>query len=217
VELTFQQGFWMRLKNHLLARIKATQAEVDPLTSTHAEITSPNSTAELDRLYFKKECMYKHNVMRINYTTYDVRRGQDTINPNTEHRDVMLLSPEDAEEPCHQYAYARVIGIYHVNAIYAGPGVSDYRARRMEFLWVRWFVHTTDEPVQRGWVDQRLDCLKLLPVHHEKAFGFVDPANVLRGCHLIPRFVKGKQHVDGKGISLCAQDSKDWRQYLAGQ
>ena len=83
----------------------------------------------------------------------------------------------------------------------------------MEFLWVRWFSHTTDEPVQRVWAKRQLDCLKLLPVNDENAFGFIDPANVCRGAHLIPNFVKGRQHPDGKGISPCARDSKDWRQY----
>ena len=209
--LTFQQDFWLKLKKHLVGRIKAAQTASPP--------TSPESvsTAELDKLFFKKECMYRHNIMRINYTTYDVRRSQDVINPNTDHRDIVLLSAEDADSPHHQYAYARVLGIYHVNVIYVGSGVEDYSAQRMEFLWVRWFVNINDDPVQRSWFRRQLDCLKLLPVNHPQAFGFVDPVNVLRGSHVIPRFAESMQHADGRGISECAGDSKDWRQYCVGR
>jgi len=32
------------------------------------------------------------------------------------------------------------------------------------------------------------------------AFGFIDPKDVLRGCHIIPNFAKGKQQADGVGI-----------------
>src|SRR5277367_911382 len=97
-------------------------------------------SAELDRLFFKKECMYKHNVMKLNYTAYDVRRDQDVINPNTDHRDILLLSANYSDQSTHQYSYARVLGIYHVNIIYLGSGSSGYHTRRMEFLWVRRFV-----------------------------------------------------------------------------
>jgi hypothetical protein len=208
----------MKLKKHLLLRIKAAQADLDPSSSTGlGNVSETNSTTDLDRLFFKKDSMYKHNIMRLNYTTYDVRRAQDTINPNTDHRDIILLSAEDADTPNHQYTYARVLGIYHVNVIYIGSGVSNFRPQRMEFLWVRWFANTIDEPVQRSWVRRQLDCLQLLPVNHLDAFGFVDPANVLRGAHLMPRFAKGRQHTNGKGISECARDSQDWRQYYVGR
>ena len=34
----------------------------------------------------------------------------------------------------------------------------------------------------------------------EDAFGFVDPKDVLRGCHILPRFAAGKRHPDGCGM-----------------
>ena len=34
------------------------------------------------------------------------------------------------------YAHARVIGIYHVNVMYAGAMESRLHPHRMEFLWV---------------------------------------------------------------------------------
>jgi hypothetical protein len=207
--LTLAQDFWKKLKKHLLDRIKATHADLDAREGDPA--------AELEQLYFKKECMYKHNIMKINYTTYDVQRAQDTINPNTDHRDIMLLSAEDSDSSHHQFLYARVLGIYHVNVIYVGDGRSDYGAKRMEFLWVRWFVCMRDEPVQQSWSKRRLDSIRLVPIHHENAVGFVDPANVLRSAHLIPRFACGKRNPDDKGISECGQDSKDWNEYYAAR
>jgi hypothetical protein len=217
--IDFLQDFWMKLKRHLLSRIKATQTDLDPSSSIYTGNGLPgvDVKADLDKLFFKKDRMYKHNIMRINYTTYDVRRAQDTINPNTDHRDILLLSAEDNDAPIHQYAYARVLGIYHVNVVYAGSGATGYRAQRMEFLWVRWFANIADEPVQRSWVGRQLDCLEFLPVNQENAFGFVDPASVLRGGHLMPRFAAGRQHVGGKGISVCARDSEDWCQYYVGR
>ena len=44
----------------------------------------------------------------------------------------------------------------------------------------------------------------------EDAFGFVDPGDVLRGCHIIPAFQSGKVHSDGVALSRTAGDSQDW-------
>ncbi|KAF7967387.1 hypothetical protein HWV62_34433 [Athelia sp. TMB] len=48
---------------------------------------------------------------------------------------------------------------------------------------------------------------------NQDSFGFLDPADVLRGCHIIPVFAKGKHHSSGKGMSFCAKDSNDWNKY----
>src|SRR5262245_58580215 len=95
--------------------------------------------------------MYQHQVMRVNYTTYDVRREEDVINPNTDHCNIMLLSADNVGSPTHRYIYARVLGIYHVNVIYVGSGNGVYQEQRMEFLWVRWYSHISGESVQKGW------------------------------------------------------------------
>jgi hypothetical protein len=207
------QDFWTKLKRHILSRFQTQQVKIGHLSGIYVEPVS----LELDRLFFKKDCMYRHNTMRINYTTYDVRRDQDVINPNTDHCDVMLLSETEGTVRRHQYTYARVLGIYHVNAFYLGPGIPDNQPRRIEFLWVRRFENMDDRPVQDCWDLQRLDVLQFLPVTHEHAFGFVDPADVLRGCHVIPRFAKGLRHVGSRGLSRYAQDSKDWCQYFLGR
>ena len=176
-----------------------------------------NEALELAGIHFKAERMYSHNIMRINYTTYDVRRAQDSINPRTNHRDIMLLSHREGDSSHHEYEYARVIGIYHVNVIYTGPGMLDYRARRVDFLWVRWYENLNDVPAQQGWKNAQLDRLQFPPLSDDDAFSFVDPAQVLRGCHIIPSFLAGPRHIATVGISLCAGNSQDWREYAVNR
>jgi hypothetical protein len=162
--------------------------------------------------------MYRHNIARFNYTTYDVRRSQDNINPNTSHRDIILLADNDSDdgndssETGHRFLYARVLGIYHVNAIFTGTAATrDYSPKKLHFLWVRWFSYNEEKPL--AWQDCRLDPLHFPPVESDDAFGFVDPSDVLRGCHIIQAFANGKVHLDGRGISPCATDMHDWRKY----
>ncbi|KAF5364839.1 hypothetical protein D9757_011283 [Collybiopsis confluens] len=63
-----------------------------------------------------------------------IRRCQDSINPRT-HSDVMVLSPNDVDDD-EPYLYARVIGIYHVEAgLRNDPQNSS--SKRIDFLWVR--------------------------------------------------------------------------------
>jgi hypothetical protein len=222
----FWQDFLPKLKRHILPRIKTVleaemRARDAPISSSGSQTYSPQagSATELDGIHFKGDRMYQHNILRLNYTTYDIRRAQDTINPNTDHNNVMLLSSEseDPGSPRHQYVYARVLGIFHVNAIYTGPGMLDYNARRMEFLWVRWFANVDDEPVQNGWARAQLDRLEFPPMTDEGSFGFVDPAHILRGSHLIQAFSLGMRNENGVGISECARDVKDWRQYCVNR
>jgi hypothetical protein len=192
------------------------------LENERSEGTSPGAefNIDLDLIFFKNDLIYRHNVMRINYTTYDVRRAQDSINPHTDHKDIMLLAIGPA---CHQYQYARVLGIYHANVIYSGQGrlgKRDCRAQKMEFLWVRWFEMAGDDrEVQQGWRDGRLDALTFRRVTDKGAFGFVDPGDILRACHLIPKFVLGKSRIgdDSKPRSESAQDHRDWRAYYANR
>jgi hypothetical protein len=160
--------------------------------------------------------MFRHNIMRINYTTYDIRRSQDNINPNTDHHNIVLLASDATSQ--HQFLYARVLGIYHLNVMYTGPGMIDYSTRRMEVLWVRWYETMDNIPVEAGWSSRQLDRVQFPPLDEDRSFGFIDPANVLRGCHLIPVFALGPRHTAaGLGISECAQNGKDWTAYYVNR
>jgi hypothetical protein len=122
----------------------------------------------------------------------------------------MVLNPTSSPSE-HPFGYARVLGIYHANVVYIGrDDVIDYQPRRLEFLWVRWYqVHG---PLG-GWATGLLDRVHFPPMSHEESFSFLDPADVLRGCHIVPAFSQGKVHADGMGMSHLAMDSKDWKSY----
>lgn len=177
---------------------------------------------QTEPIYFKGERMYSHKTVQFNYTTYDIRRAQDTVNPGTSHCNVLLLSEEmshtaevlpttTSNGKSHPFLYARVIGIFHANVIYTGLGMVDYTPKRMDFLWVRWYKYKGMDN------SDRLDQLAFPPIDSKGAFGFVDPADVLRCCHIIPRFSLGKRHPSGTGFSKLARDSQDWLEYNVGR
>lgn len=211
-----EQDFLPKLKKHLLPRLKGLLT-ASTVTDTGlrslpgaSELLFPN-LPDMDQILFKHDRLYCHNIMRINYTTYDIRRAQDTVNPTTSRRDVMVLSgnQDASDEPHHPFMYARVLGIYHVNALYVGPGRVDFNTRRLEFLWVRWY--DVDNP--GSWDSCSLDCISLRPLEHPDAFGFLDPELILRGSHIIGCLAKGPRFPSGHGLSICARDSQDWKSY----
>jgi hypothetical protein len=164
---------------------------------------------------FKHDRMFKHNIMRVNYTAYDVRRCEDVIHTGSaKPANIMVLQPNTASLPCdnHPFWYAQVLGIYHVNVIYIGEGNMDYSPERIEFLWVWWYELIDD--CRSG---QQLDRVRFPPLALEDSFGFLDPGDVLRACHIIPGLRGGKVHQDGIGLSHCARDCDDWTFYLVNR
>ena len=132
--------------------------------------------------------IYSAKVLRVNYTTYDVRRDQDSMNPRT-HSDVMVLSREGGPN-AHPYWYARVLGVFHVRLLHTGAAATNRSVQRMEFLWVRWFG--TVDGHQYGFKAARLPKVGFIDESDPSAFGFLDPTLVVRGCHLIPAFFDGR-------------------------
>lgn len=209
-----------KLRSHILPRIKEiiskdaiSDPDAQPLEAGLSTRVFENNTQEHDSVLFKDDRMYSHHLARFNYTTYDIRRAQDVINPGTSHRDIMLLANtgETGTQVGTDFLYARVLGVYHVNVVYTGDGMPDYNARKVYFLWVRWFEYDDNGSV--SWDDFDLDSIRFPPMANEDAFGFVDPRDVLRACHVIPAFAKGKLHSDGVGLSRCACDAEDWACY----
>jgi hypothetical protein len=135
---------------------------------------------------------YQHKVLQINYTTYNVRRSQDSLNPCT-HSDIMLLSQDHS----HPYWHTRIVGIFHAMVVKTGPKLKSREPKKMEFLFVRWFG--LGEEIG-GWKAKKLHQIGL--VDGDAAFGFVDPADVIRAIHLIPRFAQGRTKKDMLGPSI---------------
>jgi hypothetical protein len=196
------QGFVPQLIDHLLARL---------LGIDHAGVEHEFTEEERMTLTIDNNRLYRHQVLRINYTTYDNRRAQDTINPRTR-PDIMTLSGENEEgEHVHPYWYARVLGVYHVHVLRTGKLSKSSQLQTMEFLHVRWFGHHIKH--RSGWKTRHLHRVSFLA---SEPCGFVDPAHVIRAAHLIPAFAfRGTK--DLLGPSKIARreidGDEDWRFY----
>lgn len=184
------QDFVVKLKKHLLRRILNVDEE--------KEI----SVDDLVQISFRAHRLYTHKTMRINYTTYDLQRDQDTVNPRR-NRYVMVLSQDDE----HPFLYAEVISILHANVGHPDlPGGLE----RMEFLYVRWLDL---DPSHLGGIEtKRLHRVKYLDHNDSNAFGFLDPQLVVRAMHLIPAFHHGrtKSYLPRSLIRPPEQNDEDW-------
>ncbi|GJE92524.1 hypothetical protein PsYK624_086780 [Phanerochaete sordida] len=199
-------SFMPLLKDHLISRLIGREYEGDETAYT---------AEERSKLYIRGDRLYRHKVMRINYTTYDMRRDQDSINPRT-HPDIMVISQEDEgdgqrSKARHPYWYARVIGIFHADVKYMGPGSQSRDWERLEFLWIRWFG--LDFTAPGGFRKRRLHRVGFVDADDGGAFGFLDPKVVLRAAHLIPAFAHGRRD-DLLGPSLARQDDEDDEDYV---
>ncbi|KAG1812534.1 uncharacterized protein BJ212DRAFT_1276699 [Suillus subaureus] len=194
------KNFLVKLKDHLLEQIA---------------VPGVGEENDTNKVIIKDNRMYCHNIARFNYTNYDVRRAQDVINPRTSHCNVMVLcAANDVGHQGHKFVYGNMLGVYHVNVIYIGSGMVNYTPLQMEFLWVCWY-----EPMAQvsAWETLTLNQVRFLLMADQYLFNFLDPANVLRGCHIIPCFEKDKRHPEGSGMSACAGDKDDWHAYFINQ
>ncbi|KAH6912283.1 hypothetical protein BKA70DRAFT_1098711, partial [Coprinopsis sp. MPI-PUGE-AT-0042] len=172
------------------------------------------SDDDLDKVIIINNTLFRHKVLRINYTTYDGRRAQDSLNPRT-HADVLLLAHEDPNEdgtPTHPYWYARIIGVFHAKVLYNDPQRRAVRPRDMDFLWIRWLGPTKGRAT--GWAARRLPQVSFVIEKKDPspAFGFLDPSVVIRGIHLIPDFAHGTV-TNGIRKTITRQagmETRDW-------
>ncbi|KAI1787852.1 hypothetical protein LXA43DRAFT_1097859 [Ganoderma leucocontextum] len=175
------KDFMPLLFDHLLRRLLGREAEPE----------DGFSQEQLAGIHILNHRLYRHNTIRINYTTYDMQREQDTINPRT-HADVTILSP-DSDSDDDPYWYARVINIFHANVRYIGPDGTraQQKWQRVDFLWVRWFERDTS--YRAGFQHRRLPLLHFMNANDpdNAPFGFVDPDDVIRAAYLIPAFNHG--------------------------
>jgi hypothetical protein len=197
------QSFLPKLREHLLPRIQTallqeTESLSDLSNVRTGSLSSPSHSPDVENacnfVLLKNDCIYHHKLIRFHFTTHDIRRGTDIVNAGTSRCNIMLLADNAGgsviSSNLHHFLYARVLGAYHVNVIYTGPGMRDFETRRFDFLWVRWFEVVN--PGSSGWRTSKLDLVRFPPMNDNHSFGFVDPKDVLRGCHILPAFAKGK-------------------------
>ncbi|KAJ3778513.1 hypothetical protein FB446DRAFT_768429 [Lentinula raphanica] len=204
------KDFWPKLQDHLLGRLMERDFDGD----THDSFTDE------DRQHIRvRDCkVVELQTLRVNYTTYDVRRDQDTINPHS-HADVMVLSPETGPD-AHPYWYARVLRIFRVWVVSSHPTASTSRSgpQEMIVLWVRWLG--IDPEHLSGHQSARLPKIGFVDESDPFAFGFLDPAHVIRGCHLLPAFddkrTNGLLQTTEPTIARRPGETDDWQFFYVG-
>jgi hypothetical protein len=192
------------LQDHLLGRLLGQEFDGD----THETFTP----ADRQSVRILGGKVYSVNTCRLYYTTYDVQRQTDTINPKT-CPDVMMYAPPpddcDGDVEYERYWYARVLGIYHTKVWTTHPGVPNGSdVRRMDFLWVRWLG--TEPGYKHGFKRAKLPKAGFVPSTDDYAFGFLDPKHVIRCCHLIPAFSNGRT------VGLLPDPNSDARRFRHG-
>jgi hypothetical protein len=204
-----------KLQDHLLGRLLGRDFDGD----THDSFTP----ADRQSVRILAGRIYSVNTCQVFYTTYDVQRQTDTINPRSS-PDIMVYAPPDEDDSHYErYWYARVLGIYHAKIICSHPDVvGGNEVRRMEFLWVRWFG--AEPGYTHGFRRAKLPKIGFVPSSDEYAFSFLDPRHVIRSCHLIPAFSCGRTtellpvaKTDARCLRYGQSQSEcdDWTNYYA--
>jgi hypothetical protein len=121
---------------------------------------------------------------------------------------------EDAINRRTEFWYARVMGILHVNVLDKAH-LRDFK--RLDILWVRWFGQDGASP--GGWKARRLERVGFVPDSDVPgAFGFIDPSDVIRGCHLIPAFEHDRRLEEPiLQDSFCREGEGDWNFYYVNR
>ncbi|KAH6884640.1 hypothetical protein BKA70DRAFT_1445846 [Coprinopsis sp. MPI-PUGE-AT-0042] len=211
------KDFNARLRAHLLPRIRESlgrKLQANPLSIGGDPVFDIPAMVDLSCVVLKGHRIFSHQTMRVRYTTYDVRRDEDIVRMEGDKTNIMLLNPHFTgvgEGSEHPFLYAKVIGIYHANATYAGAGVGHLAHERFDFLWVRWYRWQSV-----GSDSCRHNLLTFLPMDDESAFGFVDPMDIVRGSHILPWFHDGANE-DSTGRSAHAQDANEFMTYLVNR
>ncbi len=88
----------------------------------------------------------------------------------------------------------------------------------MEFLWVRWLGIIP--ACSFGRKQAKLLKIGFIPDSDDFAFGFLDPAFVTQGCHLLPSFVGGKTTdllaTKGPTETRREKEGDDWSNFYVG-
>ncbi|KAF9501634.1 hypothetical protein BDN71DRAFT_1584712 [Pleurotus eryngii] len=209
-----KKNFWPKLQDHLYGRLHNRAFDAD----MHQADPSPSLSAR-NTIQLVNRAFFTVNTLCINYTTYNVWRDYDVINPNTEHRDVMVYAP-DADDDL--YWYARVLGVYHAEVAKLDSQNGTSEVQQVNFLWVRWFGSI---PRYRpGMAAAKLPKIGFVtegddPNGESYTFGFLDPNLVIRACHLVPDFHEGRTDLflptNGPTAARKASDGDDdWWYYF---
>lgn len=143
--------------------------------------------SELRSLLIVNDKIFYHRTLHVNFTTYDLRRDQAYINPGR-FTVIMLLSNEDydVDGPNHPYWCAQVLEVIHCRVIHTGPLSKSKEPRIVQVLRVRWLG--LKGGAEFGFRAKNLPKLQYVDPKKDgsPAFGFVNPANVVRTVYPMP-------------------------------
>lgn len=170
-----------------------------------------------NNVVIKNNRMHSHPRLTINYTSYDMELEKDSIGPTAGKKDIMVLARDrealDNEES--PFWYARVLGVYHVDAHLLSDRVRE--PCRIDFLWVRWFGRAVED--RYGDDVCRLERIRFVSMEDGTSpFGFVDPSIVVRAIHLIPAFRYGRtKQLLGPTALARISGTDDWESYYVNK
>ena len=119
--------------------------------------------------------MYSVQTFCLYYTTYDVQRQTDTVNPKTSAY-VMVHPPasDDEDTSDHElYWYACVLGIHHAKVSTSHPdAINGREIHQMQFLWVQVQWLGAEPSHRHGFSHAVLSKISFILLMDEYAFGF---------------------------------------------
>ncbi|EGO23834.1 hypothetical protein SERLADRAFT_439137 [Serpula lacrymans var. lacrymans S7.9] len=175
------KDFLPKLKDHILAHLLSYDSMEPPAFSDK----------ERNSIMIDRNRLYRHKIIRVNYTTYNLRRARNSLNPRT-HADVMVLANGEQEDGGlipHPYWYAQIVEIFHILVTHAGGDSHNHNSepQRIKFLWVRWLAR--DNNHVSGWKAHHPHRVGFLNTNTaDNAFGFLDLSQIIRG---VSRFKRG--------------------------
>ena len=148
------------------------------------------------------------------YTSYNMQQLQDTMNPYSEHCDVMVLTnDEPGTLESHPSWYACIIGIFHANIFHIEPkSTSPGDTHMMNFLWVHGFGHDTEYCSR--FKAHHLPHIRFFIENEDCGFRFLDPNDIIQATHFMPAFSQGcSWDFLGHTIAHNQKDEEEWLRY----
>jgi hypothetical protein len=183
------QDFIPKLKRYLLPRIRYLLAPLlyPKVRGEHCLLPGDLDINHWSAVELYNNRVYTNETMRVRYTTYDIRRGEDIVRLEAK-LNIMVLDKDSLSPEDDPYRYGCVMGIFHADVMLIGElgdGTRNYQSHRIDFLWVRWYERAAPRTALR------LQKLRFDETQGPDDFEFVDPSDVIRGVHLIPCSASG--------------------------
>ena len=118
-----------------------------------------------------------------------MKQEQDSLNLHNQ-ATIMMLSHDDNSNK-HPYWFVHIIGLFHVVVHHS----SSINPIKLDVAWVHWYSRDPDPIYQSGWRSHHFPQVGFVEYTEDDssspAFGFIDPAHIIQGVHLIPAFHNG--------------------------